>query len=885
MTDSWLPSVGSAPAAPQNLNVASPFQTGALDLRWDDPSIDPCNTSFDVVGVNIYRSTASERGPYTRINRFPLGGTFYRDRTDNVLVQDEIVDWNSSWCNRGEGPNDPRWTLQVMQRPMVKRSGQAIAADSPRDVQLTINGTVVPVHSVFGPTGEVTLINCPIYDVGTQRMLDPVLPHENSVVTITYHTNKNLVDTSLDKKLWYRVTTVATCLDSDGNPVTPSGYIETPLQEAPASSPYQIESMDWIWREAVRRNNWMLEQGGERVQVMIRKTSGQVCNHGRDPRLVEVTEQHASSCHTCFVPGTLVRAESGYKPIEKIQPGERVLSADGTFQRVHEVMERDYRGDVNAFWPSVSTRPIISTLDHPVLTLQGSHSALKHGSCDSACDSYIEAGDVVQRPPSVQKLPSGRWWARCQVGRGKRKALGTYETQEEAETVVQEFRRAHSGHVLDWQSAGEISTDTWVVAKWPAEVVDRQEFAVPEAFGKTLPRGMQRLGPDKFNLDPEFLWVLGLYLAEGSSGGRSISFALHRDEVSYQNRVVRYFESLGYHPKVHFHPSAQSAVVLVHSTTLSEWFPFWMGRGCQNKRIPEVLMRLPAERLRPLLQGLYDGDGSCRDPEITQTSEVLALQISEILHRLGEQPLLRHLRSSKPAPSGRPRKLAYCVSWSTAASEGRNRKWRWKFKGDSQLSRVRKQVISPYQGKVYNLEVEGEHTYVVQGIAVHNCFGTGFVGGYEGPYSIIVSPDDAERKVAQRVRGRTVEHQWDIWTGPSPMLTHRDFIVRQNNERYVIGGIRKPSARGNVMQQHFMTQRLDETDLRYKVPLPDPGSLTWPQIRDLPPTLQGGAWRELGHGSHPVDTDETVPHATEKAEYHGAGPSRGRTAVWENINS
>ena len=69
------------------------------------------------------------------------------------------------------------------------------------------------------------------------------------------------------------------------------------------------------------------------------------------------------------------------------------------------------------------------------------------------------------------------------------------------------------------------------------------------------------------------------------------------------------------------------------------------------------------------------------------------------------------------------------------------------------------------------------------------CFGTGIEGGYEGPYDIIIAPDDSERRISQAVQGRRMEHSYETYIGPSPIVQQRDFIVKQNNDRYSIGPV------------------------------------------------------------------------------------------------
>jgi hypothetical protein len=160
------------------------------------------------------------------------------------------------------------------------------------------------------------------------------------------------------------------------------------------------------------------------------------------------------------------------------------------------------------------------------------------------------------------------------------------------------------------------------------------------------------------------------------------------------------------------------------------------------------------------------------------------------------------------------------------------------------------------------------------------CYGTGFVGGYEGPYESIIAPDDAERKIAQTPTGRRMEHSYEVWTGPSPLVTQRDFIVKQTNERYSIGAVRRPTNRGNVLQQHFMVGYLDEGDIRYKVPV-DAAGMPWPQTRDTRSSPIAGTT----YAPSEIGNDQATPMATEKDTMPDEREQRGRTRVWENLNN
>lgn len=78
------------PAPPLNLFMSNE-NLGFINLHWDDPSQLVLNSTFQILGVNVYRSFDSEFGPYKRITELPVGATFWRDQTDNELIPEEDV--------------------------------------------------------------------------------------------------------------------------------------------------------------------------------------------------------------------------------------------------------------------------------------------------------------------------------------------------------------------------------------------------------------------------------------------------------------------------------------------------------------------------------------------------------------------------------------------------------------------------------------------------------------------------------------------------------------------------------------------------------------------------------------------------------------------------
>jgi len=221
---------------------------------------------------------------------------------------------------------------------MVKGSSKGpfqtvMAANAVTDVTVFIDGVEVPVHDVFGPSGEVTLINQPTFDFSSELAVDPVIPGADSVVEVSYWANRNHVRSGLDAHLFYRLTTVV--LD----PETPSGYRETNLEYTPAITLGDVESMDYIWREAVRRNNWILSLGGERVKVFLKKQSGVPCKCSLPDRLLEYGKQPSNRCAICYGTGFIGGYEGPYDIIIAPDDAERRLSQGANGRRMEHSQE------------------------------------------------------------------------------------------------------------------------------------------------------------------------------------------------------------------------------------------------------------------------------------------------------------------------------------------------------------------------------------------------------------------------------------------------------------------------------------------------------------------------------------------------------------------
>jgi hypothetical protein len=266
------------------------------------------------------------------------------------LISREIIPWDTGWSSRGDSANLARWTLKT-RYPIHKPKSHGVFGNAPQDVQVTVNRVSARVLSVFGSTHEITLdTTVPIGPTDYHKDPAPLPSGPEDSVSVTYYTLKNLVSPSIDKKSFYRVATVA--VDSS----QPSGLIETPLNQCPPSSDMQIEQLDYIWKEAIRRNRWILEQGGERVKLFVMKVNGTpcFCVQQVDPMSREYNAQPSNRCLDCYGTGFLGGYEGPYDIIVAPDDAEKRVSQTVTGRR----KEHSYEVFMS-FSPIVSQRDFL----------------------------------------------------------------------------------------------------------------------------------------------------------------------------------------------------------------------------------------------------------------------------------------------------------------------------------------------------------------------------------------------------------------------------------------------------------------------------------------------------------------------------------------------
>lgn len=260
--------------------------------------------------------------------------------------------------------------------------------------------------------------------------------------------------------------------------------------------------------------------------------------------------------------------------------------------------------------------------------------------------------------------------------------------------------------------------------------------------------------PNLYDLDKHFGWIVGYYLAEGHISKKddkplAVVFGSHVKEKQFHEKVRHFAASIGLTVVDQLQKNGNGYSQTINGHNIAKLFQKIGGELSHNKRLHKKLMNANIDFLGGVLAGCFDGDGTKREEphrEITTTSKILSTQLFTIAARLGLVPRI----SASKTQTGR--KQAYRVRYMNLAYV--NTQTRTKFKAENGYNQYRFDAKNPvpYSGLVYNIEVENDHSYIVNGVAVHNCWKPGSVGVIYGRFS------DSENIM-------TLEEAWQNFTG------------------------------------------------------------------------------------------------------------------------
>ncbi|MEA3369928.1 MAG: DNA primase [Campylobacterota bacterium] len=412
----------------------------------------------------------------------------------------------------------------------------------------------------------------------------------------------------------------------------------------------------------------------------------------KSPSFVVSPQKQIYHCFGCLPPYQRVSTPNGYKEIKDVKIGDKVFAADGTVTEVIESVYHTSEFDILAFKTSLSAKESCFTQNHDMLV--------------------IKQEDAISEFPylRVEKSRPLKFYGRI------KKIKRDYSL-----AIKREFaNNVRVGDYFLYPADRETKEDKYI---------DVSHFWDKKKFGPSVEK-IKRV-----EICEDFMWLAGIYVAEGSSYRGGIKFSLSSKETTYASKIITIVHKLFNKKGALFYPKDRknSLEVTVSSTNLQYIFENLFGKGASNKNYPYWFNYLNESLRKSLLSGLMDGDGCYSRRTYDTVSETLADEIIDLAISLGELPSCR-VAKAHVDKNGIKHQQSYTIYFRKRESiEG----FYEYVNGVKYLfSRVKEIENIGHEELVYDITVKDKtHTFLSNHFAVGNCGAGGdsvkFVMEYE----------------------------------------------------------------------------------------------------------------------------------------------------------
>ncbi len=303
----------------------------------------------------------------------------------------------------------------------------------------------------------------------------------------------------------------------------------------------------------------------------------------------------------CILPGELMNLKDGLKKVEDVVVGDVALTHKGRYRKIIGLGHKPFEGKAYSVEPYYLSKARV-TVDHPFWAKKNLNDE----------PDWIKVQDLSKKD-----------WVFIPVDR--------------------EVVDVEKINLLDHLDAND-----WVVEDGIITRTTRSNSYSSLGLGNQV--------GTEFEVNDEFLWLLGLYMAEGVSNNKALSWYLSNKEIEYRDKVIscakkvfkldaRYSETVG----------DNTVRVELTCQPIATLFKQWFGNTAYDKHLPDWVMHLPKEKQLRILEGWLDGDG-CYTPRTNHTfsaSAQLTEQMRMIMLRCGYFPSVGQRIQRKFDNSGR----------------------------------------------------------------------------------------------------------------------------------------------------------------------------------------------------------------------------------------
>jgi AmmeMemoRadiSam system radical SAM enzyme len=249
--------------------------------------------------------------------------------------------------------------------------------------------------------------------------------------------------------------------------------------------------------------------------------------------------------------------------------------------------------------------------------------------------------------------------------------------------------------------------------------------------------------PARVLLNEELAELLGYYVAEGwvtrfnnRPNSFQVNFSFGKNEETMVDRTAKLMKSI-FDVNVRIRRRRTTVTVEVSKSSLGVLFTQLCGSGAKSKKVPALIFKSPTNVISSFLRAYVKGDGTETGNiiVINTISRKLSIGVYNLLLKIGYLPgFYKWTLSKKKDIEGRTVRqstLYYVkVNANTFGRElvggsrkrpGINSGVAFRSTKDFWVLPVKRIKRRQYRGPVYNMEVDGEHSYLANFIGVANC--------------------------------------------------------------------------------------------------------------------------------------------------------------------
>lgn len=449
----------------------------------------------------------------------------------------------------------------------------------------------------------------------------------------------------------------------------------------------------------------------------------------------------------CFSEDTPISTSIGVKQIKDISVGDLVLTHRGRFRKVLNSFPKYCNSNILSIKTVCNAIPIKVTKDHIIPVFRNTINAstkVKNGIARrEICwipASEIQIDDYLIQPKCIIRRQSNSLIDVSDFVSGIEKDerfvwhRWSYSTSRKHSYKKLEKLLGISGSMI--QSVVQNNLNKPIAIKKKRKILKQLED-----IGYEKPSNIKF--PRYWLLDTRLAYILGLYVAEGSTTGASFEFSLHQDERDYIESICDFFKKLGVKCTVIYREDTKGCRVILSSKLVATFLSNVCGKGAKNKCVPSFIFGATPIIQHAFIKGLFDGDGYIdkkrNNVSMATISHQLVYEVKHLLHNLGyiasistmfPKMQLWELSSGKNYLS--IGNLAYTLGIAGRQLENSNfldenwGTWNAKqvFMSDDTYYYLKVRDIQsiPYNGYVYDLKVDEDETFCVHSnIIAHNC--------------------------------------------------------------------------------------------------------------------------------------------------------------------